>query len=328
MLPRPIAVRVHRVVNEAIQRGWARLRVAGAVSPGTAAADRFGSFGTGSIIAFPTATVYGEASIHIGAGTMINTWCTLAAGYSPVQTTVPPRALVIGDRSVIGMRSGIVAHESIEIGDDVWFGQEIYVTDANHGYRDPNTPPGLQLGNHDPVVIGSGTWIGHGSVILPGSRIGRHVVVAAGSVVRGEIPDHAIVGGVPARIIRLHQPGVGWVRPDGKGEVTPESPTIAVDELADRLAALEQAPGWPGSIVEPVADTPSDTGDSAAAAMAVAATRDDTNTDGKAALGLKRGAEAVAGLAAVPESESESETVGLEQATPTSVGPLAEPVER
>lgn len=238
MLPRPIAQRVHRVANELIQRGWARLRVAGAIAPGTAAAERFGSFGKGSVIAFPTATLYGEAQIHIGEGTMVSTWCTLAAGYSPTQATVPARALVIGDRSVIGMRSGIVAHESIVIGNDVWFGQEIYVTDANHGYQDPNTPPGLQLGAHEPVVIGDGTWIGHGSVILPGTTIGRNVVIAAGSVVRGEVPDRAVVGGVPARIIRRHEPGVGWVRPDGTGDVTPELPTVRPEDLA-KLAEMD-----------------------------------------------------------------------------------------
>ncbi|HEX2576642.1 MAG TPA: DapH/DapD/GlmU-related protein, partial [Aquihabitans sp.] len=138
MLPRPVRARAHRLANAAIQRAWARLRYVGAIAPGTDAADRFGSFGEGSVIAFPTAVLYGEGQIHIGVGTMISTWCTIAAGYSPEQDTVPPRALVIGDRCVIGLRSGIVAHESIEIGDDVWFGQDVFVTDANHGYQDPN----------------------------------------------------------------------------------------------------------------------------------------------------------------------------------------------
>ena len=59
-------------------------------------------------------------------------------------------------------------------------------------------PPEVQ-----PVIIGAGTWIGHGAVILPGASIGRGVVVAAGSVVRGgEIPDHCVVAGVPAKIVR------------------------------------------------------------------------------------------------------------------------------
>ena len=239
MLPRPVAARVHRVVNAAIQRGWARLRIAGAIAPGTAAAERFGSFGEGSIMGFPTAVLYGEGHIHIGTGTTVNTWVTMAAGYHPDQTGLPDKVLVIGNNSVIGMRSGIVAHESIEIGDDVWFGQEIYVTDANHGYSDPATPPGKQLGDHTPVVIGDGCWIGHGSVILAGVTLGKHVVVAAGSVVRASFPDHSVIGGVPAKLIREYEPGVGWVRPDRTGDVIKETDTVDPEQLARDLALLE-----------------------------------------------------------------------------------------
>jgi acetyltransferase-like isoleucine patch superfamily enzyme len=249
------------VANGVIQRAWSRLRVAGAIAPGTAAAERFGSFGPGSVIAFPTATLYGEGSIHVGAGTMVSTWSTLAAGYSPDQDTVPPRALVIGDRCVIGMRSGIVAHESIEIGDDVWFGQEVYVTDANHGYQDPETPIGRQLGPHQSVVIGSGSWIGHGSVVLPGARIGRNVVVAAGSVVRGDIPDHAVVGGVPAKVIRRYDADrAGWVRDgddaaDDGADVRPRSQTIPPEDLARALASLEADPLQPTEPAGPTEPT-------------------------------------------------------------------------
>jgi len=203
--------RRRRILNEVIQRGWAAVRSAGAIAPGTLAAERFATFGAGSIIGFPTAVLYGERQIHIGRDTLICGWVTLAAGYGPHQTTVPPRALVIGDRCVIGIRSGIVAHQSIEIGDDVWFGQAVYVTDANHGFEDPDVPIGRQLGPHQSVSIGEGSWIGHGVVILPGSRIGRHVVVAAGSVVRGEVPDHSVIAGVPAKVLRRRVDG-RWVK--------------------------------------------------------------------------------------------------------------------
>jgi acetyltransferase-like isoleucine patch superfamily enzyme len=53
------------------------------------------------------------------------------------------------------------------------------------------------------VRIGPGSWIGHGAVILPGTQIGRQVIVAAGSVVRGEVADYSVVGGVPAKVIRV-----------------------------------------------------------------------------------------------------------------------------
>ena len=52
------------------------------------------------------------------------------------------------------------------------------------------------------MTIGSGSWIGHGTVVLPGSQIGRNVVIGANSVVSGVIPDHSVAVGAPARVIR------------------------------------------------------------------------------------------------------------------------------
>ena len=51
--------------------------------------------------------------------------------------------------------------------------------------------------------------------MLPGAQIGRNVVVAAGSVVRGVIPDHSVVGGAPAKVLRRYEPGVGWIGSSG-----------------------------------------------------------------------------------------------------------------
>jgi acetyltransferase-like isoleucine patch superfamily enzyme len=59
------------------------------------------------------------------------------------------------------------------------------------------------------VSIGAGSWLGAGAIVLPGSQIGRNVVIAAGSVVRGDIPDRCVVAGVPARIVRQHTEA-GW----------------------------------------------------------------------------------------------------------------------
>jgi len=53
-----------------------------------------------------------------------------------------------------------------------------------------------------PVRIGAGSWIGYGSVVLPGAHIGRHVVIGANSVVTGTIPDYSVAAGVPARVIK------------------------------------------------------------------------------------------------------------------------------
>ncbi|WP_435769924.1 acyltransferase [Nocardioides sp. SYSU DS0651] len=201
-----------RLVNRSVHAAWRWLERVGDVSPGTALADEFGSFGPGSCLAFPLGTLFGTGSIHVGQDTLIGKYSTLSVGYGPTQVVMPERGLVIGDRCVLGARVCITAHESISIGDDVWFGQDVFVSDASHGYQDPSVPVGLQFGEHQPVSIGSGSWIGHGAMILPGTTIGRNVVVAAGSVVRGTVEDHAVVGGVPARLLRRLEHGVGWVR--------------------------------------------------------------------------------------------------------------------
>ena len=106
----------------------------------------------------------------------------------------------------------------------MWTGPYIYITDQNHGYEDPGTPIGRQFPVNRPVSIGSGSWLGAGAIVLPGSNIGRNVVVAAGSVVRGTVPDHCVVAGVPARIVREYTVA-GW-RPSPDNEVRSPFPPV------------------------------------------------------------------------------------------------------
>lgn len=225
-----------RLLNRAIHAGRDWIERTGAIVPGTALAEEFGSLGRNSCIAFPPATLMGTRAIHIGVGTLVGRQCTLSVGYGDDDTSLPARGLVIGDRCVIGARTSLTAHESIVVGNDVWLGQDIFVSDASHGYQDPETPIGLQLGEHRPVRIGDGTWIGHGAIVLPGTTIGRNVVVAAGSVVRGDVPDHAVVGGVPARVLRTLV-GDEWVSPDGRH---PARPVVTGDELEAFLTGSAQ----------------------------------------------------------------------------------------
>ena len=127
---------------------------------------------------------------------------TLSAGMVPGQQCVTDPVVRIGDRCLIGKGSGIVGHLCIEIGDDVWTGHHVYITDQNHGYDDPDVPISRQVMPEQPVRIGTGSWIGHGTVILPGTTIGEHVVIGANSVVRGDIPSHTVAAGAPAKVIK------------------------------------------------------------------------------------------------------------------------------
>ena len=98
----------------------------------------------------------------------------------------PDPILRIGDGVVLGRGSHVIADTTVTIGSDCYFGPYVYVTSTNHSYDDPHEPIGKQWPRMEPVEIGPGCWIGTGAVILPGARIGRNVVVAAGAVVRGD----------------------------------------------------------------------------------------------------------------------------------------------
>jgi len=199
--------------QRAVHRAWQAVRRAGVVSADTPAGRRFAAFGEGSVIDFPVGALFGEPWIVIGAGTLVGTHVTLSAGMLPGQDLGPEPVLRIGDRCVIGRGSHIVAHHSLVIGDDVYTGPYVYITDQNHGYSDPDVPIGRQWPTNTATSIGPGTWLGAGAIVLPGSCIGRNVVVAAGSVVRGHVPDHCVVAGVPAKIIRSYVAGDGWSPP-------------------------------------------------------------------------------------------------------------------
>jgi serine acetyltransferase len=183
----------------------------GATGPGDRLADRFGAFGRGSCLAFPTGAIFGEEWIRIGEDTLVGPYVSLSAGMVPGQSMVTDPVVRIGDRSMIGRGSHIVGHFSIEIGSDVQTGPYVYITDQNHGYENPDEVVHVQWPNDVPVVIGDGSWLGTGVVILPGTELGRNVVVAAGAVVRGTFPDHCVIAGVPARIVRRYVPGSGWM---------------------------------------------------------------------------------------------------------------------
>ena len=201
-----------RVAAALVHAAWRQIKQAGTITADTRPGRRFAAFGPGSLIAFPVGTVFGERWIEIGDGTMIAEQVSVCAGMMPGHDLGSAPVLRIGDRCVIGRGSHIVAHHSIDIGDDVYTGPYVYITDQNHSYADPDLPIGKQWPVNAAVRIGSGTWLGTGVIVLPGAVIGQNVVVAAGSVVRGEIGDRCVVAGVPARVIKDFTPGTGWRR--------------------------------------------------------------------------------------------------------------------
>ncbi|CAB4625631.1 MAG: acyltransferase [Actinobacteria bacterium] len=158
-------------------------------------------------------TIFNEQYIHIGENTLIGPDISLSAGMVPGQECITNPVVTIGDRCLIGRGSGIVGHFSIEIGDDVWTGHNVYITDQNHGYEDVSLPISKQSQPERAVKIGSGSWLGYGSVVLPGVTIGEHCVIGANSVVTRDVPSYSVAVGVPARVIKRYING-SWVEVD------------------------------------------------------------------------------------------------------------------
>lgn len=200
------------VAGDAIRATWQRVERLGTIGPRSRRARAFRRFGAGSAICFPVAALYGEEYIELGEGCIIGPYCSLSAGVMPGQVIDHSPVVRIGDRVLIGKGSGIVGHHTVEIGDDVFTGHHVYITDANHGYEDRALSIGRQFAPTRPVRVGSGSWLGHGTVVLPGADIGRNVAVGAGSVVTGRLPDFSVAVGNPARVIRRYVDGEGWVR--------------------------------------------------------------------------------------------------------------------
>jgi acetyltransferase-like isoleucine patch superfamily enzyme len=216
---------VRRAVGSLIHRLWAAVRAAGAVSPASPAGYRFRRLGEGACLSFPVGAVFGEAWIEIGDHALIGERVSISAGMGPGVDLGPNSIVRIGGSCSIGRGSHIVGHQSIDIGDHVFTGPYVYITDQNHVYDDPEMPIGRQWPRNNPVSIGSGSWLGTGAIILPGTRIGRQCVVAGGAVVRGEFPDHSVIAGIPAKVVRHYVPGEGWLPPHLGGAEAPGSET-------------------------------------------------------------------------------------------------------
>ncbi len=110
----------------------------------------------------------------------------------------------MGEYTFIGRMTTIEVVKSVNIGKNCLISPCVYITDHNHSTK-TGKPMFRQPCKSAPVEIGDDVWIGANSVILPGVTIGRGAVVAAGAVVNKDVPPLAIVGGVPASIIRYRK---------------------------------------------------------------------------------------------------------------------------
>lgn len=108
----------------------------------------------------------------------------------------------VGNNTVINNGSSITAVNNVTIGSNCMLAANVYILDVNHAFSRNDMPISRQGYQVAPVTIGSDVWLGTGVVITKGITIGDGVIVAANAVVTKDVPDRAIVGGVPAKILR------------------------------------------------------------------------------------------------------------------------------
>lgn len=108
----------------------------------------------------------------------------------------------IGNRSMIGADSIVGSAAEVTIGDDVMMGPQVLIYTSNHGIE-LGSPMRTQQSVNSPVTIGNDVWIGARCILLPGITINDGAVVAAGAVVSTDVPQNAIVGGVPAQLLKM-----------------------------------------------------------------------------------------------------------------------------
>lgn len=110
--------------------------------------------------------------------------------------------LILPDRFYIGRDFEIHARGGILIEKDVIISNRVTIHSSNHKFENASYYPYGAETITKSVVIKQGTWIGDNVMICPGVIIGKGVVVGMGSVVTNSVPDFAIIGGNPAKIIR------------------------------------------------------------------------------------------------------------------------------
>jgi acetyltransferase-like isoleucine patch superfamily enzyme len=111
--------------------------------------------------------------------------------------------LSIGAKTVLGQECTISAYQHIAVGRECIIADRVMMIDFDHGMVEVERPIRAQGIYKRDVKVGHNVWIGYGACILRGVTVGDNSVVGTSSVVTADVPSNAVVGGIPAKLIRM-----------------------------------------------------------------------------------------------------------------------------
>ena len=137
-----------------------------------------------------------RATLHIGR------WAWIGHG---TKLRVHEGEVRIGAKTVMGQECTISAFQHVSIGRECIVADRVMLIDFDHGMVEVERPIRLQGIYKRDVRVGHNVWIGYGACILRGVAVGDNSVIGTNAVVTREVPENAVVGGVPARTIRMRE---------------------------------------------------------------------------------------------------------------------------
>jgi acetyltransferase-like isoleucine patch superfamily enzyme len=137
-----------------------------------------------------------DATVTLGRWSWIGHRCKVRAHEGHVS---------IGAKSVLGQECTISAYQHISIGRECIIADRVMMIDFDHGVVEVERPIREQGIYKRDVNVGHNVWIGYGACVLRGVTIGDNAIIGTSAVVTGEVPENAVVGGIPARLIRMRE---------------------------------------------------------------------------------------------------------------------------
>lgn len=145
-----------------------------------------------------------NVKIEIGplAHVYLDRWCWVGNG---AKLRAHGGFIRIGSKSVLGEEITFSTYEEISIGRECVIADRVMFIDFDHIVEDPEQAIRKQGLYSKPVRVGNNVWIGYGAAILRGVTIGDGAVIGTNAVVTKDVPPNAIVGGVPAKVLRMRE---------------------------------------------------------------------------------------------------------------------------